>query len=137
MSLNAILKSQKAWAAGRPGRGHVLDRVEDNLFRPLHLATYAEFACGNGDEMGLGGRTAKMRSLRSSSALACNVFDSWRDHPLAPLATALGAAGAYTEIAFEQKLPHGLKSTFPNIDVILFGRDCSGSPAPGRTSATH
>lgn len=125
MSLARILRHQIVWAGSRPRRGHVLDRVEDNLFRPLHPATYADFASGSGDELGLGGRTAKMRSLRSSSALACNVFDPWRGRPLAALAAALGLDGAFTEIAFEHKLSHGLRSTPPNIDVILFGRECA------------
>src|SRR5450759_1015945 len=89
MSLTSILDAQIAWAGTRPRRKHILDCLDDNLFLPLHPATYAEFARGSGDELGLGGRTAKMRSLRSSSAFACNVFDPWRGHALGPLAHAL------------------------------------------------
>ena len=65
-----------------------------------------------------------MRSLRSSSALACNVFDPWRGTNLQALAIALELNGEYTELAFEQRVPHGLKGTPPNIDVMLFGRHC-------------
>jgi hypothetical protein len=90
---------------------------------PLHPATYGEFAQGSGDELGLGGRTAKMRSLRSSSVLACNVFDPWREHDLGPLALALEAEDRCTEIVFEQKMPHGLGSFPPNLDLVLFGRE--------------
>jgi hypothetical protein len=123
MSVTSILNAQIAWAGTRPRRTHILDRLEDNLFLPLHPATYAEFARGSGDELGLGGRTAKMRSLRSSSALACNVFDPWRGHALGPLAHALEVDDQFSEIAFERKLPHGLGSFPPNLDVMLFGRE--------------
>jgi hypothetical protein len=123
MSLATILKGQIAWAGTRSRRQHVLDQLADNLFQPLHPGTYAEFARGSGDELGLGGRTGKMRSLRSSSALACNVFDPWRGRPLAPLAHALEADGPFTELSFERKVPHGLGSFPPNLDVMLFGRD--------------
>ncbi len=122
MSIAAVIEGQVRWAIALPRRGHVLDRIENNLFLPLHPATLADFARGAGDELGRGGGTAKMRSLRSSSALACNVFDPWRGVPLGPLAAALELDGQYTELAFEQKLPHGLKGISPNLDVMLFGR---------------
>lgn len=123
MSLSSILARQIAWASTRPRRGHVLSNIEDNLFRPLHSATHDEFADASGDELGLKGGTAKMRSLRSSSVLACNVFDPWRGHGLGPLAHVLEADGQFTELVFERKVPHGLGSFPPNLDVMLSGRD--------------
>jgi hypothetical protein len=125
MTFDAVLADQIRWAGARVSIGHVMATVEDNLFMPLHPATRAEFACGSGDELGLGGRTPKMCSLRSSSALACNVFDAWRGRPLDPLVTALRVTDEFTELAFEQKLPHGIPGIPPNVDVMMFGRDVS------------
>jgi len=125
MSLAQLLARQMAWAGDRPRRDHVLNRLEDNLFMPLHPATWADFACGSGDELGLRGQTPKMSSLRSSSAFACNVFDPWRGSRLGAITHALGFADDYSELVFEQKLPHGLTTTPPNLDVMFFGRDVS------------
>ena len=125
MSLHSILTRQLNWAADLTRKGHVLDRLTDNLFRPLHPATIAEFARGSGNELGLSGRTAKMRSLRSSSALVCNVFDPWRGQSFGPLVSALGVRGSFSEFAFEEKLSHGLSTTPPNLDVVLYALDAT------------
>ncbi len=61
-----------------------------------------------------------MSSLRSSSALAVNAFDPWRGKDLSPIAKAIGVPGDLTEIHFEQRLPHGLGSFPPNLDLALF-----------------
>jgi hypothetical protein len=92
----------------------------------MHAATLAEFANGDGNELGTVQRPGKMRSLRSSSALAVNFFDYWRYRPLAPLTAALGLDGEFVEFHFEQKLPTGLRGNRPNIDVVMFPR--SGPP---------
>jgi hypothetical protein len=123
MPLSQILTSQATWAQARWGSG--LDgrnapSVEDNLFQPIAGPTWNEFAAGDGDELGLSGRPAKMRSLRSSSALACNVFHPWRGGPLTSLAQALGLAGNFVDLRFEQKLSHGLRGHSPNLDVVLY-----------------
>jgi len=62
-----------------------------------------------------------MSSLRSSSALSYNVFGPWRGLDLQALAAALHAAVQSRSLRFEQKFRHGLKSTPPNLDVVL---DC-------------
>jgi hypothetical protein len=61
-----------------------------------------------------------MRSLRSSSVLAANVFDYWRDRDLEPLAAALGLDGSFERLEFEHPFAHGLSSGKPHLDVVLF-----------------
>jgi hypothetical protein len=127
MSLVEVLRRQRRWAAQQwPQHDSVCaPSIEANLFNALNAATWEEFAAANGNELGLGGKTPKISSLRSSSALACNVFDPWRGKSLGPLADSLGIAGSFAEIKFEQKLPHGLKSFPPNIDVVIYEQDGS------------
>jgi hypothetical protein len=124
-----ITARQEAWAESRNIRcvGPGPATVADNLLLPMHPATRAEFANGDGDELGCPIKPGKMRSLRSSSALAVNVFEFWRYRPLSALTGALGLEGDYVELHFEQKLPTGLRGKRPNIDVILFQK--SGPPA--------
>jgi hypothetical protein len=58
--------------------------------------------------------------LRSSSALTCNVFDPWGGTALRHLADSLHVDGDLLEFHFEQRLPHGLASAPPHLDLILF-----------------
>lgn len=122
MPLKDILRAQCAWAddAGRSRTGHLCESIDDNLFAPLRAVTRAEFAAASGDELGLSGKTPKMRSLRSSSALAVNTFDAWRGLDLTSLNSALGMNGRLTDFHFEQRLPHGLASSPPTLDLLLF-----------------
>lgn len=96
--------------------------ASENLQEPMHTATIADFANADGGELGPSLNAGKMRSLRSSSALAVNFFDYWRYRDLSPLAGALGIPGDYVDLRFEQKLPTGLKGKRPNIDVVLYQR---------------
>lgn len=127
MSLVEVLKRQRRWAAQQWPRHNSVcaPSIEANLFNALNAATWEEFSAANGNELGFGGKTPKISSLRSSSALACNVFDSWRGKPLGPLADSLGIRGSFAEIKFEQKLSHGLDTFPPNIDVVLYEHDGS------------
>jgi hypothetical protein len=124
MTANGRIKSQQRNWATRVGRkvdarGYV-PKVEDNLWRPLHAETRNEFEQASGNELrGQGKRPAKLRALHSSAALACNVFDFWRDRDRSALAKALGLDGAITGLSFEMKLPTGLVGTPPNLDVFL------------------
>lgn len=123
MTLNSILEAQRRWAERRGIKiddNYHTERLEDNLFRPLNLKTRDEFAQADGNELG-----GKMCSLRSSSALAVNFFDSWRGTPLDRLADALGAKGNFTELQFEQKYSHGIRGFPPNIDVVLQAKGVS------------
>lgn len=130
MPLQQILKHQCEWADrhDRPRKGHVCESVEANLFKPLHAGTRAEFSTAAGDELGLRGaqkRRPNLSSLRSSAALAVNVFDPWRDADLSPLAEALGVDGPVVSLGFEQPTPHGLSSTSPHLDVVLYRESVS------------
>ena len=117
-TLNAIRKAQQTWAGQHVAvdRGCTLS-IDENLFRrPMHAETLSEFQRGSGDETGqtsIGRKRAKMRSLRSSSILAVNVFDYWRDRDLTALAKALGAKG--------DALPHSSMSLINVAYNISYG----------------
>jgi hypothetical protein len=118
-----IIKArQRAWAA-RNGLAFDADgycaRVDDNLFRGLSAAARKEFADGDGAELGEGGGRGKIQALHSSSALACNWFDYWRDRDLKPLSRAFGVAIGLSTLALEQRYSTGLGGIGPNLDVLL------------------
>lgn len=128
MPLKSLLAGQSKWAARRwpthpSGRA---PSIKANLFHPLCDATFSDISGGSGDELGIRSGKPKMDSLRSSTALACNVFDPWRGRDLAPLGLALGLEGIFLDIAFERKCRHGLRGTPPNLDVFLIPRE--GTP---------
>jgi len=94
--------------------------IEANLWRPLHPQTRKEFEEGKGSELReRKNGPAKMRALHSSAALACNVFDFWRDRDNTGLGHALGLDSAVTDLRFEMHLPTGLEGNPPNLDVFL------------------
>jgi hypothetical protein len=121
MPLDNLLKAQTAWAERRwPGRlGPRAPSLDDNLICPLSVEARCEFEAGSGGELGRNRKPGKMSSLRSSSALSYNVFQPWRGRDLQPLAVALKTTISSQELRFEQKFRHGLRSTPPNLDVIL------------------
>ena len=94
--------------------------MDENLFQPLSAASRSEFGLGRGNELGSPTKRGKMQATHSSSALACNFFDYWRDKPLATLAAALGAPSGMTEIQFEQVYRTSINSK-PNLDVAFYG----------------
>lgn len=128
MSVDVIQRKQRAWAAGKglefdnTGRFY---RLEDNLFQPLHPKTRQDFEAGAGGELRAGG---KLHSLWSSAALACNVFDVWRDRPLGVLGHTLSLDGRYQVRKFEATHRTGLTGEPPHLDLELEG---SGLPAVG------
>jgi hypothetical protein len=93
--------------------------LEFNLYQPQTPLTRGQYERGDGDELGRNGQRGKIFSLRSSSALVCNVFDYWQDRPLAPVLSALQIAEEMNELAFEQKFSTGLKGNPPNLDVVF------------------
>jgi len=122
-ALGRIRTQQRKWATGiglKVDARDYVPKVEDNLWRPLHAETRKEFEQASGNELrGQGKRPAKMRALHSSAALACNVFDFWRDRDKSALAKALGLDEAITRLSFEMQLPTGLVGTPPNLDLFL------------------
>lgn len=85
----------------------------------LSPETRAEFANGDGSELGESGKRGKMQALHSSSALACNVFEYWRGRDAWPLAHALMVDEGIASVGFERKYPTGLRGNAPNLDVVL------------------
>jgi hypothetical protein len=117
-----LAASQQRWAASRDiavdPKGRVTN-LDDNLFAPLHPQTEAEIAQGDGGEFGTPENVGKMFSIWSSSALACNVFDYWRERPLDPLLAALDIVGQRDTLRFEQKFPTGVGARPANLDVFI------------------
>jgi hypothetical protein len=121
ISLSHTERVQAQWAlkAGksleRPG--YVKDLADNLILRKLNLQTKYEFANADGSEL-----DSKMRALVSSSALAVNFFDSWRDVPKELLTSALKLQEPITSLRFEykcdkEKYPVGPRS--PNLDLLL------------------
>lgn len=121
MSLADIVAQQQRWARTRWAEhsGPRAPSLAENLVCPMTDAFKAQFADGAGDELGRDGKPGKMQSLRSSLALAFNVFAPWHRHVLRPLAEALGHGLTDREVSFERKYPHGLRSSPPHLDVVL------------------
>jgi len=121
-SFKFIRATQRRWAASCEiavaENGRVFN-LEDNLFANLQPQTKIEISEGDGDEFGKPETPGKMFSLWSSSALACNVFDYWRERPLGPLLAALDIAGHADTLRFEQKFPTGVGSRPANLDVLI------------------
>lgn len=123
MPLNSLVAAQRDWARTR-WPDHASKRapsLDDNLIVPLSTDARAAFMKGSGGELGRNGKPGKMSSLRSSSALSYNVFGPWRGVDLQPLGVALRATVQSQSLRFEQQFRHGLRSTPPNLDVVL---DC-------------
>ncbi|HSW29070.1 MAG TPA: hypothetical protein VLH75_06170 [Longimicrobiales bacterium] len=121
----AIKARQRRWAEGEgialDRRGYA-ERLEDNLFlRRLQPKTEEEFRAGDGAELeDSGARPAKMRALHSSSALAVNFFDAWRDEPVGTLLAALGIAASEAKLEFECKCEsYPVPPRAPNLDLCL------------------
>src|SRR5690606_11311269 len=81
-----------------------------------------ELTAGNGGEFFQKDGRCKAQALHSSSILACNFFDYWRERDLAPLAAVFGT-GRLDRLQFEGKFRTQFQGTPPNIDVVLFERD--------------
>jgi hypothetical protein len=117
---------QSEWVGPRKleRAGYVFDLADNLYLGRLHAETDREFRDADGSELeSVRERPAKMKALCSSSALAVNVFDYWRDKPAAPLSQAL-AIGPIAALRFEYKCAnHPVGPRTPNIDVLLTLRD--------------
>jgi hypothetical protein len=124
--LEVVKTKQRAWATAlgidldAEGYCTALDR---NLFHSLSERSLAEFAAGDGSELGKGGARGKIQALHSSAALSCNFFEYWRAGDLAVLGTAFGLRTRPSRVAFERKFPTGLGGIAPNMDVVLHEPD--------------
>lgn len=127
-TLLRIKDGQRRWADAHNVKrdGDSVLVLEDNLYQPLTSQTQAQYERGDGDELGKNGKRGKMFSLRSSSALVCNVFDYWQGRSLAPVLEALQISDEVNEIALEQKFSTGLQGNPPNLDVVFRRKDTGG-----------
>lgn len=121
-TLDEIIDSQIEWADrnGVPyGRSNMCRTVQDNLFVSMHTDTAVEFGDGAGSELGTSDVPGSMASLRSSSALAVNVFDPWRGINVAPLSSLFAADRFANRLRFEVQYPTGLRGIPPHLDVVI------------------
>jgi hypothetical protein len=130
-----ILAKQIAWATNRGiplvgskvarGRPAYARSLDQNLFQPLQKEVKAQFAAGDGGELGSRGLPGKMQAVHSSSALGVNVFQYWLSNAAVPtIAAACGLCrqGSLVscDIRFEEKYP--IDDSFgrhPNLDVVI------------------
>jgi len=129
--LEILRDEQERWAGGLarwPGRSDYVSSLKDNLFRKALLPeTEKEIDDADGSELKpRGSQPPKIQSLLSSSALAVNVFDYWRDKDWAPLNVALGTRSPIRSLRFEQKCQsYPVPPRSPNLDVMLEHEDGS------------
>jgi hypothetical protein len=135
-SAQQIDATQATWAADRPRDTRwvqYLQTTRANLFLAetpagLSAASHADFTKGDGAELqDSKSRPAKMRALASSSALAANFFDAWRDAEKGALTKALALPSAIASLRFEYK-PQGypVRPRSPNLDLLLVLADGIG-----------
>jgi hypothetical protein len=90
--------------------------LDDNFFAPLHPESKKEMSEGDGDELSTPEDVGKLYSLWSSSALACNVFDYWREETRVPLLKVLSVQDiGYERPRFEQKFRTGVRNARANL----------------------
>ncbi len=107
------MKGDKCFRAKPVG---YVNRPEDNLLSTVSLADIEEdYGGAAGHEL-----EHKFCATYSSAALVANCFGPFRrDGPIPTVAGANGLAS----LRFEERLPHGLRSEPPNLDVVMRGSD--------------
>ena len=93
---------------------------DDNIHGGLSESARCEFGEGGGQELG-----GKIRAAHSSSALACNWFDYWRDRDFGVLSDAFGVPSPFVSLRLEAKLPTGMRGADATLDVMLTAADGS------------
>jgi hypothetical protein len=121
-ALNEIIERQVEWADRHDipyQKPNMCRSVGDNLFLPLDPDSTTEFGEGAGSELGTRDVPGSMASLRSSSALAVNVFAPWRGTDIAPLSSLFASARSANRLRFEVQYPTGLRGIPPHLDVVI------------------
>jgi hypothetical protein len=124
--LDIIKTRQRTWAQRN---GRALDHdgycacADDNLFQRLSDSARGDFDRGGGGELGTPGERGKIQATHSSSALACNWFDYWRDNDVAVLSTAFGVSEPFVTLRLEAHVPTGMRGADANLDVLLTTAD--------------
>jgi hypothetical protein len=118
--VDLLFQSQRDWAVRRGialdvGGDRFTEKRDALMTGALLPETEAELAQGAGKEL------KRIHQLRSSTCLAVNVFEPWRNEP-SPLGPALDLEFAPATMAFEARQPTGLGGTAPHLDVLLGGQ---------------
>lgn len=128
-SYNYIKAKQTAWARRRgltltdstnDGRGekNYVKETNQNIFQGLSEKTNEQFEKGQGNEL-----KNKMRALHSSSAIAVNIFQYWKNEDeVRVIAKACGFCYPHNQddfsLEFERKFEITPKSV-PHLDVVI------------------
>jgi hypothetical protein len=120
--MDVVHEQQAAWVQQRglevDTAGYVLN-VEENLLC-LSAEARSDFEHGSGKELGDAETRGKLGAPWSSSALAANVFEYWRDRDKQPLREALQLQSQPLKLRLEATFPTGFSSIAPaNLDVVL------------------
>ena len=97
--------------------------VDDNMYGGLSEAARSDFLLGGGGELGANGQPGKMQAVHSSSALACNWFDYWRERDLSVLSAAFGVPNPFVTLRLEAHVPTGMRGADANLDALLTTAD--------------
>ena len=120
-ALETIKRRQREWAL-RVGRTLTTQGYcsceDDNIQGGLSESAREEFAAADGGELG-----GKILAAHSSSALACNWFDYWRDRDFGVLSAAFDVPSPFVSLRLESRLPTGMRGTDANLDVLLTTAD--------------
>ena len=124
--VDLIKRRQQAWAQRQQ---RTLDKngycvcADDNIFQGLSDAARKDLIHGGGGELGAEGERGKFQAAHSSSALACNWFDYWRERDFSVLSAALDAAAPFVTLRLEAHVPTGMRGADANLDVLLTTAD--------------
>jgi len=121
-AVDFIKARQRLWAerTGRPLNDNgYCGCIDDNLFEPLSAEARANFEQGGGGELGTPSAPGKIQAVHSSSALACNWFDYWRERDFGVLSTAFNVPDPFVTLRLEVHVPTGMRGPDANLDVLL------------------
>ena len=122
-AFDLIMSHQRRWAVQSDlsvVEDGYLPSVEENLFAPLSKSTRRAFELGRGKELeDTPKRPAKMRALRSSSALVCNLFDYWIVNDARAIGRCLGLEASAHDVQLEVELHTGFRGTPPTPDLLV------------------
>jgi restriction endonuclease-like protein len=121
-AVDFIKARQRLWAE-RTGRSlndnGYCGCADDNIFQGLSEAARQNFKDGGGRELGEPPVPGKIQAVHSSSALACNWFDYWRERDFDVLSTAFDVPDPFVTLRLEVHVPTGMRGADANLDVLL------------------
>jgi len=126
--LNSLFDRQRKWAGSAlrdTGYPDYTFELAGNLYQQLLQASRNDFEGGSGSELkrrSKGKYPPKSHALKSSAALAINVFDYWRERGLIPLSEALNSPKLLASMQMEAQFNTGLGKPC-NLDVALWAAD--------------